>query len=476
MQNQPLTRFVPSTTLEEIYLTLSPRPLTTVKEIEAFYRKEMNEVRGGDKICHLKLGLQRVDENTYYKGCFMGHPGVGKSTELTRLINDEDIIKAFRAVRFSVLSDLDPLNFNPLDVVLLMVVEVIEKTYEVTKKQPKDETLLKLKDWYSKKEVTRKEVEEAKLNIEAGAGVKDNSIWNQVLGLFASVKGELRFASSREKKVVEYRIKRFNELVEITNTLLGECNQLLQETEQRQWLLVGEDFDKAGVSTAAIEALFINYGNIFKDLSVHLIFNIPISLYNSAAGIQLIFPFANCHLIPDTTVFYQDHSPNVEGQNALQKVLEARINLNLFETGQVKRLIIASGGNIRDLFALVNYAADMAILEGEKTIKADHVTVAINNLRTEYERRLGDNPFDKDEVTYEEKSQLLKRIYDQEPDAQIPNEVLYVLLYNRAIQELNQGEGKRSFGVHPLVVDILNGQGIIPFSAQGGVKGGTSSE
>ena len=119
----------------------------------------------------------------------------------------------------------DPLNFNPLDVVLLMVVEIIEKTYDVTKKQPKDETLLKLKDWYSQKEVTRKESEEAKVNIEAGAGVKDNSIWNQILGLFASVKGELRFASSRDKKVVEYRIKRLNKLVEITNTLLGECNQ-----------------------------------------------------------------------------------------------------------------------------------------------------------------------------------------------------------------------------------------------------------
>ncbi len=476
MQNQPLTRFVPATTLEEIYLTLSPRPLTTVKEINAFYRQEMNEVRGGDKIRHLKLGLQRVNNNTYYKGCFMGHPGVGKSTELTRLINDEDIIKSFCAIRFSVLSDLDPRNFNPLDVVLLMVVEIVEQTYQVTEKSPKDITLLKLKDWYNTKEVTRKQNEQGNLSMEAGGGVKDNSIWNQVLGLFASVKGELRFASSREEKVVEYRIKRFNELVEITNNLLGECNQLLQEKENRQWLLIGEDFDKAGVSTDAIKALFINYGNIFKDLNVHLIFNIPMGLYNSSEGIKLIFPFETCHLIPDTTVFCQDHSPNDKGRNALEKVLEARINLDLFEAGQITRLIIASGGNIRDLFSLVNYAADTAILDGKETIEADHVTVAIGNLRTEYERRLGENPFDKDNIPFEEKTELLKRIYDQEPNAQIPNKVLYVLLYTRAIQELNKGKGKRCFGVHPLVVDILNEQGTIPFSAQGGVPGGTSSE
>ena len=176
------------------------------------------------------------------------------------------------------------------------------------------------------------------MTVDAGMGVKDNSLWNQILGLFASVKGELRFAYSRERKVVEYRIKRFNELVYITNTLLKECYQLLQEKENRQWLLLGEDFDKAGISTTAIEELFVSYGNIFRDLNVHLIFNIPIDFYNSSARDKLNLTFDNCHLIPDTTVFYQDHSPNVEGRNALEKVLEARINLNLFEAGQINRL------------------------------------------------------------------------------------------------------------------------------------------
>jgi hypothetical protein len=475
MQNSPLTRFEPATTLEEIHLTLSPKPLTTQKEINAFYRPEMNEVRGGDKVKRLKLGLERVLEaQEYYKACVMGHPGVGKSTELTRLINDAGVNQKFRAIRFSILSDLDPLNFNPLDVVLLMLVEIVEQTAKIAER-PSNKNLQNLWSWYNKEEVAYKETKESKVTTEAGSGIKGGSLWAQMLGLFASLKGELRFASTREKKIVEYRISRFNDLIAIANELLDECNKNLQKKENHQWLMLGEDFDKAGISTAAIEDLFVTYANIFKDLKLHLIFNVPIALYNSCAGILLTFPFERSLIIPDTTVFYQNHSPNVAGRNALRKVLEARVNSNLFEQGQIERLIVASGGNIRDLFSLINYASDTASIDDRNLINIDDVTVAIGNLRTEYERRLGENPFDKDQIVYDDKATLLKRIYDGDEKAQIPNEVLYVLLYNRAIQELDEGEGKRCFGVHPLVVDILNSQNIIPFSSQGGVPGGTSS-
>jgi hypothetical protein len=435
----------------------------------------MNEVRGGDKVKRLKLGLKRaLEAQEYYKACVMGHPGVGKSTELTRLINDAEVNQKFRAIRFSILSDLDPLNFNPLDVVLLMLVEIVEQTAKIAER-PSNKNLQNLWNWYNKEEVTHKETRESKVTAEAGSGIKGDSLWAQMLGLFASLKGELRFASTREKKVVEYRISRFNELISIANQLLNECNKNLQEKENRQWLMLGEDFDKAGISTTAIEDLFVTYANIFKDLKLHLIFNVPIALYNSCAGILLTFPFERSLIIPDTTVFHQDHSPSLKGRNALRKVLEARVNSNLFEQGQIERLIVASGGNIRDLFSLINYASDTASIDDRNLINIDDVTVAIGNLRTEYERRLGENPFDKDQIVYDDKATLLKRIYDGDEKAQIPNEVLYVLLYNRAIQELDEGEGKRCFGVHPLVVDILNSQNIIPFSSQGGVSGGTAS-
>jgi hypothetical protein len=277
----------------------------------------------------------------------------------------------------------------------------------------------------------------------------------------------------REKKVVEYRLSRSRDLINIANQLLKECNQNLQETMQRSWLIIGEDFDKAGVSQEAVRDLFLNYSNIFKDLDIHIIFNIPIGLYNSSPGINLTFD--HNLLIPDTPVFCQkDHTPNQKGREAVRKVLEARVKSNLFEDGQIERVIIASGGNIRDLFYLVREASDEAIVNKQNLIMSSHISRAIRSLRTDYERRLGQNPYDTDHVSYGDKVLLLKRIYDADKEAQIPNEILYALLNDRAIQEVD-GDGERCFMVHPLVVDILNAQGHIPTAPDGGVPGGTSS-
>jgi hypothetical protein len=59
----------------------------------------------------------------------------------------------------------------------------------------------------------------------------------------------------------------------------------------------------------------------------------------------------------------------------------------------------------------------------------------------------------------------LKRIYKGEKEAQIPNPTLYALLNGRSVQEFN---GQRWFGVHPLVVDILVRQKHLAEGAAGG--------
>ena len=61
------------------------------------------------------------------------------------------------------------------------------------------------------------------------------------------------------------------------------------------------------------------------------------------------------------------------------------------------------------------------------------------------------------------------KIYEQDQNSQIPDTVLYSLLLSRAVQEFGDG----SFGVHPIVVDILSTQGRIGQSVKGPVPGGT---
>ena len=121
-----LRLFEPATSLEDVYKTLSPEPLLTDQEIQAFYRFSLNEVRGGDKVASMALGLERSWGADFYKAFLVGHPGVGKSTELTRLI--ERLDGRFRAIRFQVTKDLDPGNFKPFDSLLLMMIRSVEVT------------------------------------------------------------------------------------------------------------------------------------------------------------------------------------------------------------------------------------------------------------------------------------------------------------------------------------------------------------
>jgi hypothetical protein len=79
-------------------------------------------------------------------------------------------------------------------------------------------------------------------------------------------------------------------------------------------------------------------------------------------------------------------------------------------------------------------------------------------------------PYDTEKLTYEKKVEWLIAVYRQEPDCDILREESYPLSNARAVQEFN---GKRWFGVHPLVVDILKNQGGLVAPEGGKVAGGT---
>jgi len=116
---------------------------------------------------------------------------------------------------------------------------------------------------------------------------------------------------------------------------------------QRSWLIIEKDFDKAGVSQESGQGFIFKLFNIFKDLDIHIIFNIPIGLYNLSPGINLTFGH-NLLNFPILRFFAKNnHTPEPKGREAVRKVLEARVKSNLFEDGQIKRVIVASGGNIR---------------------------------------------------------------------------------------------------------------------------------
>jgi hypothetical protein len=327
-----IPRTTPAQSISEVYLTLRPEPLTTKAELAAFYRNEVNDVRGGDKVQRLAQGLKRAHGSGHFKALFMGHQGSGKSTELSRLSFQMD--NQFRVIRFSAANNIDPNNFNPLDIILTMMIDVAERTSQPIDKGGLGMTLPNARlqeiwDWFATEKDTREQTSLTELDVVGGAGVREDSLWGKVLGLFVNLKGEMKFAVKRKKEIIEYRISRLPDLIKIANRLLDDCNELLRQKTGQEWLFIGEDFDKPGIPNPFIENLFINNANIFRELRVHMIFTLPISLYYSSKSPQL--PFDLHFVLPDTPMFSQNHLPNTDGQKAVANVLMARMLPGLFE-------------------------------------------------------------------------------------------------------------------------------------------------
>jgi hypothetical protein len=114
------------TTPAEIPQTLRPEPLETAEELEAFYQHRIQEVRGIDRIGQLRICLEDAHAaDLPFKAFLLGHPGVGKTTELSCLLLE--VKDRFRPLRLSVTSELNPGTLRFYDVLLLILIRLIQE-------------------------------------------------------------------------------------------------------------------------------------------------------------------------------------------------------------------------------------------------------------------------------------------------------------------------------------------------------------
>src|SRR5271168_4082483 len=95
----------PAQDLGHLHVTLRPEPLMEAEEFRQYYRPQINAVRGEDTVSRLSLKLQQAYRTLPFKAFVMGHPGVGKSTEISRLL--ERVKDQHVGVRLSVATELN---------------------------------------------------------------------------------------------------------------------------------------------------------------------------------------------------------------------------------------------------------------------------------------------------------------------------------------------------------------------------------
>jgi hypothetical protein len=212
----------------------------------------------------------------------MGHQGVGKSTEITRLL--ERVADQQLGVRLNIATELNPASFKIFDVLRLMLVRLVEEVDRLNaippREQLSDRLILDIAQWFATEQVKQTTTKSVGGEVSAGAGVKERSFWASLLGLSASARADLKYASDRKTEIVEERLRRLPDLVAACNGLIEICNQTLLDKTGKEWVLVVEDLDKTVVSPQQVQELFIQYGNVFRDLRVK-----PNLHYPSLAGL-----------------------------------------------------------------------------------------------------------------------------------------------------------------------------------------------
>lgn len=460
-----------ATRLSDVYLTTPSEPLTAA-QVHYWYQ-DLSVVRGDQHLNRLELGLRRAHRGGPYRAFLMGHSGSGKSTELTQLCLR--VGERFEPLRLSVTQELDPSEFQPFDVLLVSLIEVVKRTTALLGGRVPanfcEVPLRRVLDWMAQGETVREQVAEAQAGAEVGVGLSSASWLSRFLGMSASVKGEARFAASRSRRVTEYRLTRLSELLDAANAVLQEADAALLAATGRQWLLIWEDFDKAQVASSRVKDCFFNYGQVWDGLRCNLLVTVPISLNYAEGGARLPLRPEQRFVIPDPAPFTPSKQPDSEGRAALCAILHRRVDPALLAPGQAEALVVASGGNLRDLLSLVRRAAETAWLRGgdETQIGPTDVEDARTWLRNEYKLRLGESPHDPEPVPFRDKLARLLAVYHGEPGSFVPDRVLGALLAMHAVQEFNH---QRWLGVHPLMVDILQDLGALagPTPPAGGTR------
>ncbi len=458
----------PAENLDEVYWTLQPSPLITKPQLEAFYREELNEVRGEDVVDRLARRLDQSLGRSPYKAFLVGQPGSGKSTEISRLAGR--IEARYRTLRLSAAQEVNPTTFQPFDILLLILFRLADAMKDVFDEHPRRETIPEplLEDvlrFFGDESKSTMSSQERDLHAEASAGAGFPKLWASFLSFRAEAGSKIKVGYQQETHLVQYRFATLGALTDLTNRFVAECDRLLERLEQRRWLIVVEDFDRYGMAAEQLRRVLIEYGGLFRQLNISLLFTIPAWLGYSQEAEKLPFERDHLFLITDTPVYLRTHEPDERGRASLRAVMDARVKRDLFEGRSLEMLIVASGGNLRDLFAMARDSSDRAVLRKSGKIAEQDARKAILKTLQEYRNRLGSSTEEPNALAYEGLKTKLLQVYKDEAASRVPDATLYALLRSRAALHF---DGDGWFGVHPLVVDVLRDQGALPADAPGG--------
>jgi hypothetical protein len=372
-------------------------------------------------------------EHPRHYGVFCGHRGSGKSTELRRIRERLHRPSLFHVVFLDVLEVLDVNNLQYPDLFLAMATRLF-RTVKEADVELENKYIEPMSRWFEERVVVQARLKELKAGMEADVEAMGGLPF--LSAVFAKLSASF-MTSSHEKEEVRMVLKSSSrDFAHAFNVLVAHVRARLRAAgKARSLLFIIDGTDR--LSRDDSRAFFFEDVHQLQQLDGLFLYGMPIALVSTDGQMPLAFDHVT--KVPSIKVRdKQDPSgpvPPVEPSalGVLRKFILRRAPAPLFDpdpeaTGDwrtVDRLAEMSGGHLRDLVRLMDYAFQCADEQCGR-FDAACVEMAVSRLATDYKRVLEPDDY-----------RLLVEIDKAGKDFVPSSEATRRLLFNLALLEYN---------------------------------------
>ncbi|MBW4619469.1 MAG: ATP-binding protein [Cyanosarcina radialis HA8281-LM2] len=422
---------------QKAYSNLELSPLLQQNDLDRF------RVNFGGEIVEQLEQLVEDSPNRDGKIVFTGHRGCGKSTllaEFSRRLADRYFV-----VFFSISDTIEMSDVNHINILFAIAVNLMSEA-EANQVKISKANRKAVYSWFS----TKTRIEEEKF--EAGLDF-------DLFGLLKLIKTKLKADA-----VVRYEIKQeFERKITDLVARINEIAALIQNKTKKEILVIIDDLDKLDLAVV---------NNIYKDNikaiclpNFHIIYTIPIAVLRETVIKSTIENETNDQVVimPVMKLFDKQQArvtnaqPRSQAADILCEILKKRIEPNLIESSTADKIVLNSGGLLRELIRIAKECCQICLLNirrrpADKVIINDEILEkAIDNIRNDFALPLGKAEYI-----------ILQVVYQQFKPADPKEQKFLDLLHGLYVLEYRNRQNW--YDVHPIVVELLKEEGLIHVS------------
>jgi len=303
---------------------------------------------------------------------FTGHSGCGKSTELNQLC--QELRQEFFVVKVSTKVIIEPIDLTVVDVVLIAAMSLFKQATqaEVVARAPAQrvsDVWQGLVSFIQDRVFGKLPYREPGADLELGAKV------SYLVFEFEAKYG--KDAPTREQ-IRQRMADRLSEVVERVN----ELARFVRVTTGRPVIFVFDDTDKPDRERA--RRLFFDNATTLTSFAASAIFTFNIALWYDAEFKHFRDYYGQRILLPNFNLYAHNGDRNEDGWRLMERILAERMHPMMMTDDARRILIEASGGLVRGLIGLTQFAAVNAFGRGTRRIEKPDAERAVAELRKDF--------------------------------------------------------------------------------------------